>query len=247
MATVQAEFTQSVEDINKTVRRTNTLLRAVNAVRHAYVDLKQLIEEPNVARLMWTLVQISRAYTALRRLYRLVSVEMNKATSFLDLLARTTVPPPVKGIEEPGIVLDFPLSVKVEAYMQGKPMKLEGVDLTELPKNTSTMLDAILEEDAEQTVEDARRVLDERIASYTSPYSPAGRVTTGYLRDSIGWRKHLSGTRITAEAPYAWWVEEGQRTFEGHHYMKTAVDYARLRLPEKIRLEVNGLLFNEIT
>jgi hypothetical protein len=128
--------------------------------------------------------------------------------------------------------------VQVDTFRENLPIPVERIDLSDLPEDSSIMIQGILEEDAEITVEDARQILTERII-YPEK-------STGFLSASIGWQPEVFGTRIFANAFYAWWVEEGQRTFTGHHYMRDATARARMRLPEKIRAEINGLILGEI-
>jgi hypothetical protein len=168
---------------------------------------------------------------------------MNTSMSIVGLMSRIVEPPPPEDII-PVSTFDLnAFSVRVDAFRENLPMPLGGLDISDLPEKSRIMLDAIFEEDAEQTVQDAKMILDQEMASYTSPWIV--RPTTGFLRDSIHWQKQVDGTRIVAGAPYAWWVEEGQRTFPGYHYMKTAVEWAKLRLPIKIMEEINGLIFSE--
>lgn len=247
MSEIAYMFTYSVEDINNAVRKTNALLRGANAIRHVVHDFKQVIEKPNLQRIMWTMVQLIRAYRALRRIYRLTIAEAQVASTLTGLVRRIVVPekPKPPGIPPPPPTDLGTLSIRVSAFRENLPMALEGVDLTDLPEETMARLQRVFEEDAEGTVADAKTILNEQIASYTSKYSPAGRETSGFLESSIGWMSEVLGTRIYADAPYAWWVERGQRTFPGHWYMTGAVDLARQRLPDKIRAELNQLVYED--
>lgn len=243
MSTMETVFSYDVKDINNTMRQTGALLRAVNNIRLTYRDITTLGDKPSFARLFWLIVQISRTYTSLRRIIRMVQIEMATGSAKAGILSGI-IPiggPPVIDVPE----LDLSgLSVSIRAFRENLPMPLKGIDLSELPEDSRIMLQAVFEEDAQQTVEDARRILDDSMANYVSPWIV--RPTTGFLRDGIRWQPEVSGTKIIADAPYAWWVEEGQRTFPGYHYMQGATELAKIRLPEKIRLELNGLLFNEI-
>jgi len=128
-------------------------------------------------------------------------------------------------------------NVRVDAFLDNRPVTLDKLDLEPLPENTRIMLQAILEEDAEQTVVDAQEILRDRIIH------PAQ--STGFLEASIGWMPEVFGTRIYADAYYSAWVEEGHDNFTGHHYMRDAFTRAKLRLPEKIKAELNGLILND--
>lgn len=243
MSTNTYEFTYSVEDVNTSIRKTNTLLRAANAMRLSIRDIKDLFDKPNFSKFMWTLVQISRTYNALRRLQRLVIAEMNVGVSLTGLMQRITEPPLLEPSPMEVPVFDFnALSVRVDAFRENLPMGLNGIDLMDLPENSKIMLQALLEDDAQVTVENAQALLHGRILHPEE--------STGFLESSIHWQNQVDGIRIIADAPYAWWVERGHRTrgrgyFPGHWYLTDAVELARQRLPERIRYELNQLIFQE--
>lgn len=236
---LDVQFQYSVEDINNSVRRTNVLLRSANAVRLSIRDIQGLFKDPNIAKLMWTLVQLSRTYNTLRRLYKLIIAETNKAAGVLAFIQEPSLP---EAVEPP--LIDFPqFQVRVDAFRENLPIGLSGIDLSNLPEESNIMLQAILEEDAETTVYDAREILVSRL------YHP--EESTGTLEASIGWMPEVFGTRIYANAYYAWWVEKGHRTrgggyFPGHWYMTGAIDLAKQRIPEKIREELNGLIYTDL-
>jgi hypothetical protein len=232
------QFTYSVEDINQSVRRTNALLRAANAVRLSIRDIQQVWRKPTIVNVSWTLVQLSRTYNALRRIMRLVVDETNAGASLAGIMRRIVMPPITEApmVIPPSIDLAA-LSIRVDAFRENLPMGLDGLDLSGLPEESRTMIQGILEEDAQQTVNDAKMVLAQRILHPEE--------STGFLESSISWMPEVDGVRIYANAPYAWWVERGHDNFRGHWYLKTATDWAKLRLPEKIRMEINGLIFRE--
>lgn len=240
MSTVTAGFYYDVDTLHESIRSTNVLLRAANAIRHSVVDLQALWEKPNISRLMWTLVQLMRTYNALRRLYRLLIDETNVAINITKWLREIPRPPGIDGpvippeIPPPLSEVFGPLNVTTEAFRENIPMPLNRISLMNLPEETVRRLQRVFEEDAEETVLDAQEILTARILHPEE--------STGTLEASIGWQPEAFGTRITASAFYAWWVEEGQRTFTGHHYMKGALDLARQRLPEKIRMTLNDII-----
>ena len=240
------EFTYDVEDINNSIRRTNTLLRAANAVRLSIRDIKEVFEKPNIARIMWTLVQLSRTYNALRRLQKLVIAEMNTATSIMGLMQRIMEPPlpPTGGGDIPTSFNFDALSVRVDAFLENIPIGLNGIDLTNLPENSRIILQTLIEEDAEETVADAKAILNSRIIAAPDEHSY-------FLESSIHWQPQVDGVRILADAYYAWWVESGHKTrgggyFPGHWYLTGATDLAKQRLPNKIREALNGLIYNNL-
>lgn len=236
---IEIDFQYTVEDINNSVRRTNVLLRSANAVRLSIRDIQGLLKDPNLAKFMWTLIQLSRTYNSLRRLYKLIIAETNKAAAVIGYIRE----PPLPEVPAPPM-LTFPdFQVRVDAFRENIPIGLDGIDLSDLPEKSSIMLQAILEEDAEQTVLDAKEILSDRILHPEE--------STGTLETSIGWQPEVFGTRLYASAFYAWWVETGHRTrgggyFPGHWYMTDAVTRAKLRLPDKIKLELNGLIYSDL-
>ena len=231
MSVTQTQFTYNIEDVNQSIRRTNVLLRAANALRLTYRDIKQVMEKPTITNIMWTLVQISRTYNALRRLHKLVMFETNKAAAIIGFLIPET---PVKAPPSPEFFSIPPLSMRVDAFLDNRPVRLDRIDLSGLPETSSIMIQAIMEEDAEITVQDAQEILTSRILHPEQ--------STGDLSASIDWMSEVFGTRIFANMYYSAWVEEGHDNFTGHHYMADAVARARLRLPDKIRQQLNGLI-----
>lgn len=235
LSTVNINIGYSVEDINNSVRRTNILLRAANAVRLTFRDLNHVMKNPSFTNIMWTLIQISRTYNALRRLMKLITIETNKAGALFNLII------PEAGVSETPtapITSISPLNIRTEAFLDNLPIKLDDIDLTNLPEDTRIMTQAILEEEAEITVQDARQILTERILHPEE--------STGNLAASIGWMSESFGVRLYANMYYAWWVEEGHDNFMGHHYMKDAFARTKLRLPVKLREQLNGLITNDI-
>lgn len=242
-----ANFTYTVDDINNTMRRTNALLRAVNAARLSVRDIRQLWQEPDLGRLMWTLVQLMRTYNSFRRIYRMVFDEANQVFTgsglFGGIIYVPPGPPPI--IDQrifSKIFRDFALTA--EANINGLPVPVTSLDISSLEELSAQTLQRVMEEEAPQIVADVKNMLNERIAGYSSPW--VVRPTSGYLESTIGWEAKFPGIRVYAHAPYAWWVEEGQRTFPGHHYMKDGVQLSIPRLSEKIQGELNQLIFKDV-
>lgn len=221
------------------MRRTNTLLRAANAIRHAVVDIKRTWEKPNLANFMWTIVQISRAYTALRRLHKLIVLEAQETTSILGLMRRIVYVEPSRIPERWPIIDPTAISVRADAFLDNRPITLDRIDMSGLPEESRTMIQAIIEEDAEITVADAREKLEYEVTSNKGRWS-------GTLASSIGWQPQTDGVRVLADAYYAAWVEEGHQSFGGYHYMDYAFKRMRLRLPEKVKLQIRGLIYEEL-
>lgn len=234
MATVNKRIKHNIDDVNKSIRKTNTFLRAANALRLSYRDINQTLKDPSLSNVMWTLIQLSRTYNALKRLNRMILFETNKAAALIDFV----IPEAQLTTTMVGEVLEPlpPLRIRTEAFLDNLPIKLDNVDLMKLPAEHQTMIQAILEEEAQLTVEEARQILTSRL------YHPD--LSTGNLAGSIGWMNETDGVRIFADAYYAWWVELGHDNFPGHHYLTDAFERTKLRLEPKLREQLNLLITN---
>lgn len=229
--------TYSIEDVNNSVRKTNSLLRSLNAVRTLVHTLQETMRSPSIDNIFWSLVQISRIYNTLKRLNRLIQEESNISLGFIKGLGSIPVVDTPDIPDLGGGLGSMDLSLRVEAFRDNIPMGLEGLDLSNLPESSQRVLQEIFEDDAEMTVMDARQMLRERIMHPES--------STGNLEHSIGWRAQTNGTQIYADAYYAWWTEVGHQTFLGHHFLKDATERARVRLPLRIKAELDALIKEE--
>ena len=72
---IRYNISYNVEGIHESVMATKSLLYAVNAVRLTIKDIQMVMEKPTFANVMWTAIQITRAYTHIRRLIRLARAE----------------------------------------------------------------------------------------------------------------------------------------------------------------------------
>lgn len=232
-----ASFTYEIDDLNNSIRRTNTLLRAANAIRHMVNDIQELWRKPTLAKFMWTLINISRAYAALRRLHRLTLAEAQDAGTLMGLMKRIIyVPPDAPPGPPPPFDLRM-LSVRVDAFRENLPMGLEGIDISDWPEEHRTMIQAIIEDEAQVTADNARELLHRRILHPEQ--------STGFLESNIHWQPQVDGARVVADAPYAWWVERGHDSFMGHWYLHDAVELAKIRLPDRIKNEIRGFILGE--
>ena len=235
---VNSNFQYEVSDINNSIRRTNNLLRAVNAVRNLVNDIKDVWDRPTATKFFWTIIQLSRTYTALRRLFRVVNAESNLGASLMGIATGSIMEGGADGVADGGAELDFSqLTMRVDAFRENLPMSIDGLDISNLPEKSMEIIQMLLEADAEETVADAKAILVSRILHPEQ--------STGFLESSIYWQPEIFGTRIIANAPYAWWVEQGHDSFPGHWYMQGATDLARQRLPQKISEELNQLIFQD--
>ena len=71
-------FRYDIEAADDLVRRTNYLLRTMNAVRLTAEDFKRVWREPTLSNIMWTLVQVTRTWNNLRRLINIVTSEADE-------------------------------------------------------------------------------------------------------------------------------------------------------------------------
>lgn len=228
------------------IRRTNNLLRLLNAARATVEDFKALADDPTLAEFFWTMMQLVRTFTALRRLFKSLQVDTRALVGgravIGSLRGPSGDPRPLATIiqEDPRRIIDKMLrdiglmGIKVDASMNGIPVNIDRIDLSNTPNLTLLQLQEIMEEEATLMVDDAKRLLDERIIHRDR--------STGRLGRSIRWTHQIPGVTVEAVAPYAFWVEEGQRSFTGHHFLRDATELARQRLPEKIINRVNQLI-----
>ena len=113
MSTVTTIFSYDVTDINNSVRRTNVFLRAANALRLSYRDINQVMKNPSFTNIMWTLIQISRTYNALRRLQKLMVIETNKAAALFNFV----IPDPtIVKTPESSVFSIAPMSMRAVSY-----------------------------------------------------------------------------------------------------------------------------------
>ena len=242
MSTESIQFEYEVEAIDSVVRRTNHLLRAMNAIRNTVRDIQQVWEEPTISNVLWTLIQITRTYTSLRRVMKDVTNEVNLMTKTPRMGGITgggDIPP----VSYASAFRNF--AITMEANINGQPVPITAIDISDIKKRTATEIQRILEGDAPQMVEDARRVLEERIRLYESATGRPSK-STGYLSTTVGWESTFPGVRLFAHAPYAFWVEEGQRSFTGHHFLYNAAGIEKRRLITTLNEELNQLIFRDV-
>lgn len=227
-----AQFLYDTRDVTRTVYQTRNLLRFVNNIRQLSNDVQDLMKEPNMAKAFWTLIQLMRLISSLRRLLRSMRSVTREAALLGGLgeireiligdVPDTTVPPLI-GFQ--------PFMMRVSANRNQSPISIDAIDISMIPQEFAESVQMVLERDAPNVVEDAQRILESKVINWT-----------GRLAASIRWYPEPMGVRISADEFYADWVEEGQRTFTGYHYMQEAADLARMRLPEQIRAELNKIV-----
>lgn len=234
---VGTTISYDVRAVDLKIRRTNNLLRLLNAARATVEDLKALSDEPTLAEFFWTLVQLLRTFTALRRLFRSLQVDTRALIGArggrAPLIPLTTQGDPRQAIDR--LVQDIGLiGINVDASINNVPVPIDRIDLSNIPDLTLIQLQQIMEEEGPRMEADARRLLDERIIHRDR--------STGRLGRSTRWISRLPGITLEAVAPYSFWVEEGQRSFTGHHFLRDAADLARPRLQMKIADRLNILI-----
>ena len=67
----------NVEGIHEQVMATKSLIYALNAVRLSIKDIEMVMRGPTIQNVMWTAIQLTRTYTHLRRIIRMVSREQD--------------------------------------------------------------------------------------------------------------------------------------------------------------------------
>jgi len=231
-----ARFVYDVQDITKTAYQTRNLLRFVNNIRQLSNDINDLMKSPTIDKYFWTAVQLMRTITSLRRLLRLLRAASSTG-AVLGGIAEVvggdmgvgmgpTLPPPFMGFA--------PMSVAITANRNSTPIGIDYLDISMIPEESREAVQGVLERDAPNTVEDAYRSLQSQV-----------KVWTGRLGGSIRWFPEPMGVSIQAGEYYADWVEEGHQSFTGYHYLQYAADMARMRLPGKIREELNKVINKE--
>ena len=227
---VSSTFTYNIDAVDHSIRQTNALLRSINAIRHAVDDARDLAKRPTVGKFFWTAIQLMRVYTSLKRLLRIISLEVTEFD--IGYIPPTPIPPPLTPLTD--------IRIHSEAFLNNMPIKLEQIDLRNLRDDTEKKMRSILEREAPVMVADARRLLNERMAAYESPWIV--RPTSGLLESKIGWTPTVGGVRVVADTFYAWWVETGQRSFTGYHFMEDATNLSRERLFYAVQEQVDELI-----
>jgi len=236
-------FKYQMQDINNSVRRTRTLLMALNGIRNVIRDVSDVMKKPTLTNIMWTLMHLMRVYRRLDRLDRLIVAEAARSKNLMKFLVGVNFIQPAEKVAAEGIGVSeglgsFYISMRSEAFMNNMPMALDRIDFTGLTEEMRNRLQSIFEDDAEMVVIDARSMLNSRIIDKDR--------STGTLENSIGWTPETDGVRITADAYYADWVESGHATsgayFPGHHFMEDAFNMAKSRLSLKVKAELDSLI-----
>jgi len=232
-------FKYQIQDINNSMRRTRTLLMAVNGIRNIARDVSDVLRKPTLTNVMWTIMHIMRVYRRLDRLDKLILAEAKRSGDLMKILTGIGFIPP-KGGDLPlgggggGLLGSFMIGMKTEAYMNNLPIRLDSIQFDGLTEEARNRLQSVFEDEAEMTVIDARSILRSRIIY--------PELSTGTLEASIGWYPETDGVRITADAYYANWVEAGHDMFMGHHFMEDAFNLAKERLDLKVKMELDTLI-----
>jgi len=66
-----------VTGIHEQVMNTKSLIYALNAVRLSIKDIDMMMRGPTIQNVMWTAIQLTRTYTHIRRLLKIVSREQD--------------------------------------------------------------------------------------------------------------------------------------------------------------------------
>jgi len=65
----------NVEGLDQAVGKTKNLIYALNAVRLSLKDIQMVLRGPTIQNMMWTAIQLTRTYTHIRRLMRIIAKE----------------------------------------------------------------------------------------------------------------------------------------------------------------------------
>jgi hypothetical protein len=234
--TVTVDYSYDVEAISRSVRKTNVFLRGINALRLTVQDLKTTLKA-TIANVFWTLIQLTRTYNALKRLMNEMFAETSQLLRGAGHLQTTfglgaAMTPRKVGQQ---FALAFgDVRFDVDATINNTPVPIEIVDLSGIEELTIVKLQEIMEAEAPRTVEDAKRILSERIIHRER--------STGRLGRSIRWFSSLPGVTVEATAPYSFWVEEGHRSFSGHHFLRDAQILGVERISQRIQIEIDELI-----
>jgi hypothetical protein len=233
-------FKYQIQDINNSIRRTRTLLMTINGIRNLARDVSDVLKKPTFTNVMWTIIHLIRIYRRMDRLNTLLLAEAARSKKLMGFLIGIGYIPlviltdlPVGGGEGGGVLVGS-IGMRTEAYMNNLPINLDSIRFDGLTEETQSRLQKVFEDDAELTVYDARRILNGKIIDKIR--------STRNLEESIGWRPEVDGVKITADAYYADWVEEGHDSFGGHHFMFEAFEMAKPRLDMKVKAELDSLI-----
>ena len=230
-------YSYNIDALDRSVRKTNNLLRFANALRLTGSDIQQVMKAPTIANVMWTLIQLTRTWTSLQRLLRSIEGETRALATGAGFLQRITGLGPAQAprlIGQSFVGAFGRFAVTTEASINGIPVPISALDISNIGNLSAGRIQEVLERQAPLIVGDAQRILTTRIIHPEK--------STGRLASSIGWESRLPGVNIFASAPYSFWVEEGQRSFTGHHFLKDAGFFARFRITEAIKRELNDLI-----
>lgn len=65
----------TIEGVDQSIRNTQRLLYFMNAVRLSVVDIQQVLSGPTIGNILWTSVQLTRAWTHLHRIIKMTNQE----------------------------------------------------------------------------------------------------------------------------------------------------------------------------
>ena len=235
MSDIISNYKYNIAGLDDTVRKTNNFLRFVNAFRLSISDIQDVMKAPTLSNVMWTLIQLTRTYTALKRLMKSVESESSALLSGSQaaLLGITPNLGP-QHVSNQFISSLNAIQLNVTAKMNDVPIGMERLDLSHLPEKLNNLLQTDVEWEAMRVADEAAKLLRERILHPED--------STGFLESTIGWTPTNPGATVFADAFYSFWVEEGQRSFTGHHFLRDATEAGRIRLSERLREEIDTLI-----
>lgn len=79
-----------VTGIHEQVMNTKSLIYALNAVRLSIKDIDMMMRGPTIQNVMWTAIQLTRTYTHIRRLLKIIAKEQNAVLAKALAIRQTT-------------------------------------------------------------------------------------------------------------------------------------------------------------
>jgi len=113
----------NVEGVHEQVMKTKSLIYALNAVRLSIKDIDMMMRGPTIQNIMWTAIQLTRTYTHIRRIIRIISKEQDAllAKAVAMKVAQAT-PGHAIIVSRPGLAAAAPLLGTVAGLAAAHPV-----------------------------------------------------------------------------------------------------------------------------
>ncbi len=83
--TITYNVQYNVRGVDDSIRKTQRYLYFVNAVRLSIVDLQEVMRGPTLSNILWTTIQLTRAWTHLNRIVKATNVEQARGVGGMAL------------------------------------------------------------------------------------------------------------------------------------------------------------------